>query len=155
MGWPVIVFVGLFLWHEIEEYFVLVPWLDDNTARLPEPVRHINMTRTHFTVIATEELVLLIAVAIWCQPVWIAAIMVVYTIHLVIHCGQLLFTYLKRIPLRLWSAPIQLPIMIWLITITPTCGTVGLPLASLVMVAAMGLNLVAMHWITSKTLKHQ
>ena len=29
------------------------------------------------------------------------------------------------------------------------------PLASLVMVAAMGLNLVAMHWITSKTLKHQ
>ncbi len=152
MGWPVIVFVGLFLWHEIEEYFVLVPWLDDNTARLPEPVRHINMTRTHFTVIATEELVLLIAVAIWCQPVWIAAIMVAYTIHLVIHCGQLLFTYLKRILLRLWSAPIQLPIMIWLITITPTCGTVGLPL---VMVAAMGLNLVAMHWITSKTLKHQ
>ena len=155
MGWPVIVFVGLFLWHEIEEYFVLVPWLDDNTALLPEPVRHINMTRTHFTVIATEELVLLIAVAIWCQPVWIAAIMVAYTIHLVIHCGQLLFTYLKRILLRLWSAPIQLPIMIWLITITPTCGTVGLPLASLVMVAAMGLNLVAMHWITSKTLKHQ
>ena len=155
MGWPVIVFVGLFLWHEIEEYFVLVAWLDDNTARLPEPVRHINMTRTHFTVIATEELVLLIAVAIWCQPVWIAAIMVAYTIHLVIHCGQLLFTYLKRILLRLWSAPIQLPIMIWLITITPTCGTVGLPLASLVMVAAMGLNLVAMHWITSKTLKHQ
>ena len=82
MGWPVIVFVGLFLWHEIEEYFVLVPWLDDNTARLPEPVRHINMTRTHFTVIATEELVLLIAVAIWCQPVWIAAIMVAYTNHL-------------------------------------------------------------------------
>ena len=155
MGWPVIVFVGLFLWNEIVEYFVLVPWLDANTARLPEPVRHINMTRTHFTVIATEELVLLIAVAIWCQPVWIAAIMVAYTIHLVIHCGQLLFTYLKRILLRLWSAPIQLPIMIWLITITPTCGTVGLPLASLVMVAAMGLNLVAMHWITSKTLKHQ
>ncbi|MEW6939551.1 HXXEE domain-containing protein [Trueperella pyogenes] len=146
-------FVCLFVWHEIEEYVVLVPWFAANRSRLPAPARHITMNRQHFTLIAVEELICIVLVGLFLDPVWLKAAAIAYTIHLALHCGQLVVTWAKGFLLPLWSAPIQLPLAIDLILGMPTDGKVDLLTASLIMTAAMIANLALMHLIASKVYK--
>ncbi|ARU45703.1 HXXEE domain-containing protein [Corynebacterium silvaticum] len=152
MEWTVIAFLFLFIWHEIEEFFVLVPWLRRNSAQLPGIAGRRSMSLAQAVFIASEELIVLIVICLWAEDVWVLAAMIAYTIHLVIHCAQMVYTYIKRFPLRLWSAPLQLPIMAWLIIAHPSQGAISLPVASTITVAVMCMNLAFMHWFTNKVL---
>ena len=88
MGW-LVAFLILFIWHEFEEYRVLLPWLQRNREMLPAPLQGVSLSPRQFIFIATEEFALAVAVAFVLEPIWLKAAIVAYAAHLVIHCGQI------------------------------------------------------------------
>lgn len=75
--------------------------------------------------------------------------MVAYAFHLAIHCIHMIVTWRKGFFLPLWSAPVQLPLLIILYAAYPAQQTDGIVQAILVMIAVMLSNLLIMHWATS------
>ena len=149
MGW-LVAFLILFIWHEFEEYRVLLPWLCRNRKILPVPLQGISLSPPQFTLIATEEFALVVAVALVLEPIWLKAAIVAYAAHLVIHCGQIVFTWMRGAILRLWSAPIQLPLISSLLMLMPIGAQGELLWPSSVMIVVMILNLVLMHVLVQK-----
>lgn len=147
MRWQVLAVIVLFLWHEAEEYRVLLPWLERNRRRLPKPLRRLHLSPLAFKVIAAEELLLLI-LASFLPSVWFSGAVVAYGLHLLIHCGQMVYTKLHDMPLRLWSSPLQLPLLGIMLTTMPTTQSANLGVTSAVMAGVMVLNLAVMHWVT-------
>ncbi|AOZ73089.1 hypothetical protein BK816_07130 [Boudabousia tangfeifanii] len=63
----------LFLWHEVEEYRVLLPWIHRNREHLPALMPNLRPQTVAFTLIALEELTLLSVIALLLPPVWFTA----------------------------------------------------------------------------------
>ncbi|MDO5060971.1 MAG: hypothetical protein Q4D73_04995 [Actinomycetaceae bacterium] len=114
--WALAVFVCLFIWHEVDEYRVLIPWLASNENRLPTRLARMRMNHQQFTVIALQQLVLILLIGLLAPPLWVKAMVVAYLVHLLLHCAQLVFTWVKGYFLPLYSAVLQVPliaILLW------------------------------------------
>lgn len=147
-------FLSLFVWHEIEEYRVLLPWVARNRdwlkPRLLTPARTLlNLDQRGFIVIAVEQGLLITLLGVFFPAMILKAALCAYALHLVFHCNQMLVAYLKDRPFILWSAPIQLPIVAILAGIIPGSGT-KLAVAFAVMTVIMIFNLVVMHALARK-----
>lgn len=150
VSWQLVTAIALFGWHEFEEYRILLPWLERNRGQLPHLVRKLHLSKTGFIIIAAEELVLFVLIALLFSPVWFAGAIIAYGLHLVAHCGQMIYTRIQRLPLDLWSAPIQLPICVLLLATMPKGGGVSLQVAGAVMTGVMVANLALMHALTHR-----
>ena len=150
VSWQIALVSVLFIWHELEEYFVLLPWLEDNRNRLPYPLNKVNLSKSSFTFIAVEELILLILIGLLFSPVWFVAATIAYVLHLIVHCAQMIYTAIRHMPLGLWSAPIQLPICAFVLYSAPVNEEVTLGADSAIMIGVMVSNLVLMHMLTQK-----
>ncbi len=148
--WLVGAVLVLFLWHEVEECRVLLPWLHRNREHLPAPMKNLSLQPAAFTLIALEELTLLSVISLFLPLVWFTAATIAYGFHLTVHCVQMLVTYQRGCFLPLWSAPIQLPIVALLAWGMYHHHRSGLLTASLMMIGVMVLNLVLMHALTAR-----
>ena len=125
-------------------------------GQLPAFIAKLNLTARSFILIATEEFVLLILIALLLPPVWFAGATIAYTVHVAVHCVQMILTHLRGIPLRLWSAPLQLPIASLIVAMMPASAVspvnepVGLATASVIMTAVMVVNLVLAHAVVGQ-----
>lgn len=145
----------LYVWHEAEEYLVLLPWFAANRHRLPLPMRRLALPPQSFLFIAGEQLVLILGVWLFLPPLWLSATIFAYTLHLLIHCVQMVFTWCRRIFLPLWSAPLQLLVCIALYLAQATPHSAEQMLANVIMTVAMVLNLALMHYLATRILaKH-
>lgn len=145
-----ITIVILYVWHEIEEYLVLLPWHARHRHHLPGPFQRIALTRLGFLFIAFEQLALLVGIWAWLSDIWFRGAVVAYAFHLAIHCIQMFITLHKGFFLPLWSAPLQLPIIVGICTVFPAEDRQGLMVASLVMIGVMLTNLALLHWLASQ-----
>lgn len=116
------------------------------------------MTHRQFTVIAAQQFVLIILVAWLAPPLWAKAMVAAYLVHLLLHCAQLVFTYLRGFFLPLYSPVLQLPLvagLLWFME-PPVGGSLFVFAgASAVLVAALFMNLGLMHLLVSRLLPEQ
>lgn len=144
------IFVFLFVLHEVEEYFILVPWLKSHRPQLPGLIQRWSISKSQFVAVAVEELVLIILIGLFLDFIWLKATLVAYTVHLVIHCGQMIVTHIKAFAFTLWSALLQIPLAIGLLILMPPTEKSNFLLASLTMFVFLVINLIFMHSAVKK-----
>lgn len=155
--WTLAVFVCLFSWHEVDEYRILVPWLASNESRLPARVARMRMNHRQFVVIAVQQLVLILLIGFLAPLLWVKAMVVAYLVHLLLHCAQIFFTWVKGYFLSLYSAVLQVPLVAVLLWFMPPQlgGQVAfaeLLFPSVALVIVMLANLGIMNFLVRKLL---
>ncbi|OKL49657.1 hypothetical protein BSR29_01495 [Boudabousia liubingyangii] len=141
-------FLLMFGIHEFEEATRVLPWLERNRDRLPAPFRHLRLSAKQFWFIAAEEALLIILVALLLDPVWLAGAVIAYAVHLLVHVVQILVTARWGFTIPVWTAVIELPVMLNLLFLLPTRqGDTTLLFTSLVMTGVMVVNLLVMHFL--------
>ncbi|MCS4484121.1 hypothetical protein NXS08_01260 [Gleimia sp. 6138-11-ORH1] len=154
--WALAVFAGLFIWHEVDEYRVLVPWLRANQQRLPARVARMRMSERQFGLIAFEQLLLVFLIGGLAPQLWLKAMVVAYLIHLFLHCAQMLYSWVKGYFLPLYSVVFQVPLIVVLLWFMPPhllaepADGVSLGAASFVLVLVMFGNLAVMNLVARK-----
>lgn len=151
----VLALLGLYVWHEAEEYRVLLPWYEATQHRLPARLQGLSLTPRSFLLIGGEQLALILGVWLLLPVQWWSATIFAYTFHLLVHCSQMLMTWRKKIFLPLWSAPMQLPMSATLYLAQPDPYSTQQLLANAVMTAVMVANLALMHYLSSRILQNQ
>lgn len=143
-------FIVLFIIHEAEEVWIIPAWLKKNTHLLKKHLPKfclplLGISRGHFSLIALEELALIVLITcLWGETAWWFGMVAVYTIHLFIHCLQFILAYNKQF--ILWSVPVEIPVCLVILILNRHIAAPGqLYLATGVLFLLMVFNLALMH----------
>lgn len=157
MAWWIWTFIVLFVLHEIDEILVLPPFVKRNAnqlrSRIPKRMAAVlDINRKAFSIIAIEELAVLLSIVCLSNGKWAWAVMLVYLAHMLIHVSQSVVLWRWGLPIPPLFSPLwQLPILIFFaVRYLPTIPTSMLVFQVLTVGVVAVVNLGLMHFVVKR-----